>query len=95
MKAVDEAGLRVEWADFQRALLETLPAFGNKDSDEIQSHYRNGICNYGSGFQVQWETLQRLVNQTRQSARTPLMSVLLEGQVGWNGGIPIFSFAVR
>lgn len=71
----------MEWTDFQRALLETLPAFGNKDNDEIQSHYRNGICNYGSGFQVQWETLQRLVNQTRQSTRTPLMSVLLEGQV--------------
>lgn len=81
MKAVDEANLRVEWSDFQRALQETLPAFGNRDGDEIAAHYRNGICNYGPAFQEQWDTLQRLVNQTRLSVRTPLMSVLLEGQV--------------
>jgi len=79
--AVDEASLRVEWADFERALGETLPAFGNKDGDEIASHFRNGVCNYGPTFDELWGTLQRLLNQTRLSTRTPLMSVLLEGQV--------------
>jgi vesicle-fusing ATPase len=72
--------MRVEWNDFQRALLETVPAFGNKDNEVIQSHYVNGICNYGSAFDDLWSTLQKLVNQTRLSARTPLLSVLLEGQ---------------
>mmetsp|Transcript_3312 Transcript_3312/g.4575 ORF Transcript_3312/g.4575 Transcript_3312/m.4575 type:complete len:733 (-) Transcript_3312:177-2375(-) len=81
VKAMDEATLRVEWADFERALSETLPAFGNKDGDEIASHYRNGVCHYGPAFDELWGTLQRLLNQTRLSARTPLMSVLLEGQV--------------
>jgi vesicle-fusing ATPase len=81
VKGVDDASLCVEWHDFERALGETLPAFGNKDTDEIQSHYRNGVCSHGEAFDELWGTLSGLVNQTRLSARTPLMSVLLEGQV--------------
>ncbi len=79
IKAIDEASVRVEWGDFERALQESVPAFGNKDGEEISTHIRNGICKYGPSFDDLWATLQRLVSQTRTSSRTPLMSVLLEG----------------
>ena len=44
-------------------------------------HFRNGICHYGPSFDDFWITLKRLMKQTETSARTPLMSVLLEGNV--------------
>lgn len=81
IKTVDEKAVKVEWIDFERALEESVPAFGNKNNEELQSYYSNGICNYGGSFSILWDTLQRLVNQTRNSERTPLMSVLLEGNV--------------
>merc|ERR1711871_1337968 len=46
---------------------------------ELKALYANGIHDYGKGFQGTWITLQRLLNQTRTSERTPLLSVLLEG----------------
>lgn len=81
VKTVDEAALLVEWRDFERAFTESVPAFGNKDNDEINSYFRNGICNYGPSFDSFWSVLQRLMMQTKTSVRTPLMSVLLEGSV--------------
>jgi len=81
VKAVDEKAVKVEWGDFEKALLETSPAFGNKNNEELMSYFSNGVCNYGGSFTVLWDTLMRLVNQTRNSERTPLMSVLLEGNV--------------
>ena len=72
---------QVRWEDFERAVTEANPAFGNKSNDEIQSYFRNGICPYGPSFDDFWTTLKRLMKQTETSARTPLMSVLLEGAV--------------
>lgn len=77
--AVDEKALVVEWQDFQRALRESSPAFGNKDNENIQGFYRNGIINYGYEFDSAWKKLLTLVNQTRTNVRTPLLSVLLDG----------------
>ena len=82
VKAVDEKSLLVEWRDFERAVSECEPAFGNKDNDIISSHYRNyGFCNYGISFDHVWSTLNKLLSQTRNSSKTPLMTVLLEGAV--------------
>eukprot|EP00981_Chlorochromonas_danica_P010190 scaffold3051_cov167-Ochromonas_danica.AAC.49 len=81
MKTLDDSAIRLEWGDFERALIETVPAYGNRDNDELQANYSNGVCNYGPAFEDLWTSLQRLVNQVRQSVRTPLMSVLLEGAV--------------
>lgn len=81
MKAIDPKNLMVEKEDFERAIVETVPAFGNKDNSEIQSNYLNGVCDYGPSFQEMWRTLERLRNQTKHSDRTPLMSVILEGAV--------------
>ena len=72
----------VEWRDFERGVTECEPAFGNKDNDEIASHFRNyGFCNYGISFDHIWATVNKLLSQTRNSSKTPLMSVLLEGAV--------------
>ena len=81
VKTVDEAALAVEWRDFERAFSESVPAFGNKDNDEINSYFRNGICKYGPSFDSFWSVLQRLMMQIKTSTRTPLMSILLEGSV--------------
>jgi vesicle-fusing ATPase len=71
--------VKVEFVDFERALDEIVPAFGNKDNSEIKALYSSGIVHHGPAFEDLWMNLLRLVNQTRVSARTPLMSVLLEG----------------
>jgi len=81
IKAVDTKTIKVEWQDFERALIETTPAFGNKDNEELRSYFSNGLCSFGVAFEETWNTLQKLANQTRQSLRTPLLSVLLEGAV--------------
>lgn len=82
IKTVDEKSMLVEWRDFERAVTECEPAFGNKDNDEIASHFRNyGFCNYGISFDHVWGTLNKLLMQTKNSSKTPLMSVLLEGAV--------------
>jgi len=81
IKAVDTNAIRVEWNDFVRAVGETVSAFGNKDNDQILAYFGNGVFNYGSAFEDTWSTLQKFVNQTRHSVRTPLLTVLLEGAV--------------
>lgn len=73
--------VKVEWRDFERAVNESSPAFGNKDNEEIASYHRNGICNYGITFDYVSSTINKLLSQTRNSSRTPLLSVLLEGAV--------------
>jgi vesicle-fusing ATPase len=81
VKAVDTASVVVTWSDFMKALGETFPAFGNKDNNELKTYFSNDICEYGPTFLELNLTLKRLLNQTRNSVRTPLMSVLLEGSV--------------
>jgi vesicle-fusing ATPase len=81
LKNLDEKTIKVEWGDFEKALTETVPAYGNKDDAEIRSYYRNGVYSYGAVFDELWSSLQKFVNQVATSARTPLLSVLLEGEV--------------
>lgn len=83
MKTVDEKNMNVavEWRDFERALSETTPAFGNKDNHEISLCFNNGMINFGINFEETWTTMQRLTMQSKNSTRTPLLTVLLEGPV--------------
>jgi len=77
-----ESEIKVEWNDFDRALHECVPAFGNKDDAQIRTYYMNGICNWGTDFNDIWNTLHKLLAQTKNSIRTPLMSILVEGAYG-------------
>lgn len=82
LQGSDPSKVKLEWGDFENALRTTTPAFGNKDNQAITDVYRNGIFSYGEPFEDLWSTLQRLMNQTKNSKRTPLMTVMLEGNVG-------------
>ena len=77
----DTADYMLTWDDFMKTLAnhDVVPQFGNKPDDNLPQYYRNGIINYGSGFTQIWETLNRMVNQVKNSEHTPVMSVLLEG----------------
>ena len=80
-KAPDTKNLILQYADFERALSDVEPKFGAK-STELKAYYRNGLVPYGETFDGLVATLERLVEQVRTSARTPLMSVLLQGPPG-------------
>jgi len=78
-KAPDDKNLMVKFSDFERALGDVEPKFGAK-STELKAMYRNGFVTYGESFDMLMNTMNRLVEQVRTSERTPLMSVLLQGQ---------------
>lgn len=82
LKSADSSNIRVEWRDFIQATGEIVPAFGNKDQVELTTLFRNGLQSYGDSFDASWSTLLKLVNQSRTSSKTPLMTVLLEGLTG-------------
>lgn len=82
LKSADSSKIRVEWPDFVQAAAEIVPAFGNKDQTELTTLFRNGLQSYGDAFDSIWSTLLKLVNQSRISAKTPLMTILLEGPTG-------------
>lgn len=77
-KAPDTKNLILQYGDFEQALNDVEPKFGAK-SQELKAHYRNGFVPYGDSFDLMMATLERLVEQVRTSDRTPLMSVLLQG----------------
>jgi len=78
-KPLDPNSLCLTWQDFQSAFSEIEPKFG-ANNEELQLLYRNGIVHYGPAFDNLATTLRRLIEQVRMSTRTPLMSVLLEGE---------------
>ena len=79
-KAPDLKNLMLQYQDFEMAMEahDVEPKFGAK-SQELKAFYRNGFVPYGDSFDNMMATLERLVNQVRESDRTPLMSVLLQG----------------
>jgi len=80
-KVPDEKALIVQFGDFEQALGGIEPKIGVQN-EEFNSHFKNGIINYGepgSQFYMLQQTLKKLVNQVRTSEKTPLLSILLEG----------------
>ena len=77
---VDEAAIKVEWADFERAIGETTAAFGAKDNEALEIHCRTPLIDYGPSYTDVWAGVQRLLKQIKTSEHTPLMTVLLEGE---------------
>lgn len=80
-KAPDAKNLMLKYEDFDLALADVEPKFGAK-SQELKALYRNGFVPYGESFDFLMSTLDRLVEQVRNSEKTPLMSVLLQGPPG-------------
>jgi len=77
--SVDPDAVCTTWADFEHALDEIVPGFGPPKAEIFEELAPNGIVQYGPGFAEIQRTLERCAEQMRASSRTPLLSVLLEG----------------
>jgi vesicle-fusing ATPase len=78
---VKDSDIKVIKVDFDRALDEVTPAFG-VDEQEFENCIRNGIINYGPKVEKLLHSCSLYVQQVKNSNRTPLVSILLEGTVG-------------
>ena len=79
--APDIANVNIHMDDFERAIAEIKPAFG-VSVDQLEQCMPNGLLYYGPRFSVLFETGLKFVTQVKQSAKTPLLSLLLEGCPG-------------
>jgi len=77
----DVENLRVNRADFMRALEEVHPAYGVSE-EELQQVIQNGIIHYDPIVDEILRTGKLFVEQVRSSTRTPLVSILLHGPPG-------------
>ena len=80
-KPIDEESIKVTMADFERALTEVVPAFG-ASSGTLERCRLNGMIATGPRFAHLSKTAKLLVEQARQSEKTPLLTLLLEGVSG-------------
>jgi len=63
------------------ALNEVKPAFGLAE-DELSAAITNGIVKFGDEFTDVFQSAQLLIEQVRNSSRTPIVSILLDGKPG-------------
>jgi vesicle-fusing ATPase len=78
---IDEENVKIEHADFERALEEVTPAFG-ASTDTFERCRLNGIISPGEKFEKLHHTCRALVEQVRVSEKTPALTCLLEGGSG-------------
>ena len=76
-----DESLKVTAADFRAALDEVTPAFGAPPA-ALRAHVVNGMLDCGAAHGHLRSTASTLVEQTRHSAATPLLTCLLEGYPG-------------
>eukprot|EP01088_Endostelium_zonatum_P021071 TRINITY_DN8087_c0_g1_i1.p1 TRINITY_DN8087_c0_g1~~TRINITY_DN8087_c0_g1_i1.p1 ORF type:complete len:813 (-),score=222.69 TRINITY_DN8087_c0_g1_i1:32-2470(-) len=80
-KPVSPDKLKVTASDFKAALMEIKPAFG-VSHDQFSNCAPNGIINFGTRFEKLKGTGELFIQQVSHSSRTPLVTVLLEGDTG-------------
>ena len=73
--------IKVTRKDFVRAMSEAKPSFGVAETN-LNKAMPNGIWPYSASFKHLMHQMNRFVDQVRTSDRTPLVSVLLEGDSG-------------
>mmetsp|Transcript_14221 Transcript_14221/g.40900 ORF Transcript_14221/g.40900 Transcript_14221/m.40900 type:complete len:736 (+) Transcript_14221:48-2255(+) len=79
--AKDMGSIVVTNDDFERALGEVKPAFG-QHADEFEMCDRLGIMHYSPDFEHLLRSCESLVEQVRSSENTPLLTTLLYGAPG-------------
>jgi len=79
--APDIGNVNIMMEDFTRAIGEIKPAFG-VSVDQLEQCMPNGMLHYGQRFTRLFETGVKFVGQVKESEKTPLLSVLLEGPPG-------------
>lgn len=80
-KSKDMGEISVLNEDFLKALSEVKPAFGVHD-DEFEHCIAHGITPHCSEFEKALSSCMSLMEQVRQSDKTPLLTVLLHGAAG-------------
>ena len=80
-KQLIEENIRIVMDDFYKALDEIRPAFGTA-TDSLEAYRTHGMINFGENFDHLMNTLKTLVEQVRQSEKTPLLTCVLEGPPG-------------
>lgn len=80
-KPIDDENVKVSMDDFHCALEEVKPSFGAQ-IDTLESYRMHGMISYGETFDQLLHTCQRLVDQVKNSEKTPLLTALLEGPAG-------------
>eukprot|EP01103_Thecamoeba_quadrilineata_P007783 TRINITY_DN17610_c0_g1_i1.p1 TRINITY_DN17610_c0_g1~~TRINITY_DN17610_c0_g1_i1.p1 ORF type:complete len:739 (-),score=170.68 TRINITY_DN17610_c0_g1_i1:158-2374(-) len=78
---IDPSKLEVIQDDFRNAMKEIKPSFG-ADLDNLENRLTNGIIDYGAAYQKVLKLGRSFVQQVLNSERTPLVSVLFEGNKG-------------
>ncbi|KAG2487773.1 hypothetical protein HYH03_013618 [Edaphochlamys debaryana] len=78
---LEEENIKVTMTDFEKAFEEVKPAFG-ASTETLESYRTHGIIPCGDSFDHLRQTLGMLVQQVKNSDKTPLISVVLEGPVG-------------
>ncbi|KAL9547866.1 hypothetical protein MBANPS3_005962 [Mucor bainieri] len=79
--SADVENMKVSMDDFLNALKEVQPAFGVSEA-ELQQCVQNHIIPFSPSVKQILTDGRLYVDQVRQSARTPLVSVLLNGPAG-------------
>eukprot|EP01104_Vermistella_antarctica_P009557 TRINITY_DN2470_c1_g3_i1.p1 TRINITY_DN2470_c1_g3~~TRINITY_DN2470_c1_g3_i1.p1 ORF type:complete len:772 (+),score=193.15 TRINITY_DN2470_c1_g3_i1:73-2316(+) len=77
----DATAVRVRAEDFELALTQISPGFG-VSSAEFDGIIQNGIIPFGEEMKKLLHAGKSFVEQVRNSDRTPMVSILLEGPVG-------------
>jgi len=72
--------LMVTGVDFKHALDEVVPAFGVSNT-EFESTMLNGILDFGPSVERLRNSGDLFVRQVANSERTPLVSVLIHGEI--------------
>jgi len=80
-KPIDPDKVKITRGDFMCSLAEVQPAFG-AEKTELTQCVSSGLVGYGPRFDGLVASARRFMTQLQQSDRTPLLSVLLEGQAG-------------
>jgi vesicle-fusing ATPase len=80
-RPIDPEQVLLTMADFRSALDEVQPLFGIKEA-ELAAMVPNGIIPFGEPFAHLLATCRAFVEQVRESRRTPLLTLLLEGSAG-------------
>lgn len=80
-KKFDEKNIKITANDFAMALSEIKPAFGIS-SEELEFYLSQEIINYGASFDKLVNTCRSFIKQIKNSNRTNMLSILLNGSIG-------------
>lgn len=81
LSKIDASQVKLSMVDFENALQEVKPSFG-VSQEELENFMGMTLLDYGPRYEKLLSTCSTFVNQVKSSAKTPLLSFLLEGETG-------------